>query len=480
VEPALKSRINDEWLGDFVAGVEPTVDGTLYADIRRLPPGHSCVVTADDIRLWAYYRLEERAPVTPRDRSSQFIDLMKAAIECRIAGPAPVCAMLSGGLDSSSIASLAAPMLRRRGEALTTISLVYPDTPEHDERPYIDAVVKTGNIEPIFLDSGRLAPFADFGDLLHEQDGPFIAPNLAASRRIHHAAAARGFRVILDGHGGDETIAHGGRWLADLAYRGRWIKLWRELSRYGAIEGFSPRMAFLGFVRRRGPHRKLARKALGFARRLRGQPAAGRPRAFATVAPGLAQRARMAERHPVVSTDPSVFGREERRDHYETLVSPLQSYALEILDHTAAAAGVEVRFPLLDKRLIEFCLSLPAGERMGDGYTRQILRRSLSGVLPEAIRTRSGKLNFTPHIVRGLLDHHRALIDRLLSDEDKLGSLVNLPPLRLAWDRIQATPAAPDGYDVQAVWRAATLGQWLHGDAAPRPADDGSPCPIQS
>jgi asparagine synthase (glutamine-hydrolysing) len=459
--PALRERLDDEWLGDFVIGLAPAEETTLYSEIRRLAPGHICIVTPAKSEISAYFRLEERAATPKCDRSAEFVEHLRTAIQCRTAGPAPVCAMLSGGLDSSSIVSLASPMLEKRGDRLTTFSLVYPDTPEHDERRYIDEMIKASNVDPIFIDSGKLEPLAHFKDLLDEQDGPFLAPNLAASRQIHRAASSRGFGVILDGHGGDETIAHGGGLLNDLAYSGRWPTLWRELEQYGPIEGVTPARVFFSILLRKGPHRKLAHKARDVIRRVRRGPGAGAPRHLAAARPELAKRARLLERHPDLPTPTSVFGREERYDHHTSITSNFQSYGLEILDHNAAGAGVEVRFPFLDKRLIEFCLSLPAGERMGGGFTRRILRQSLSGVLPRAIRDRPDKLDFTPHIVAGMVSRHGALIEDLLADDCNLGRFVNLPVVRLAWERIRGAVASANGFDVQLVWRVATLGIWL-------------------
>ena len=460
-KPALRDRLNDEWLGDYIINQPPGEEATLYSDIQRLPPGHICVATPDKTTLFAYYRLEERPAIPRSDWPAELVHHLKTAIECRLSSPTPVCAMLSGGLDSSSIVSLAAPMVCTDGGRLTTISLVYPATPEHDERRFIDEVVKIGNVEPVFLDSSNFMPFQQFADVLDEQDGPFLAPNLAASRQLHHAASSRGFGVILDGHGGDEIISSGMGLLNDLAYSGRWVTLWSELAQLAANQDVAPAPVFLDMLWRKGPHRKFAHKTRDFLRLFPGRRKSTVLRHLDAVAPRFATRAGLPNRHPTLTTPLSSMGREERHHHYSDVSSRIQSYALEILDHNSAGAGVETRFPFFDKRLVEFCLSLPAGERMGGGFTRRVLRQSLHDVLPKAIRERHDKLNFIPHIVRGMVEHHSALIESLLVDERNLGTFVNLPVVRLAWARIRAAKTSANGYDVQLVWRVVSLGIWL-------------------
>ena len=136
--------------------------------------------------------------------------------------------------------------------------------------------------------------------------------------------------------------------------------------------------------------------------------------------------------------------------------------SFEVLDKLTAAAGIEGRYPFWDKRLLEFCLSLPSREKLDGGWSRLILRRAMEGVLPPAVQWRTDKLNFGPHIVRGMLAYHRALIDRILSqDAEGIGEYVDLPEVTAAYRRIIERKEAVDGFDVQAVWKAVVLATWL-------------------
>ena len=152
----------------------------------------------------------------------------------------------------------------------------------------------------------------------------------------------------------------------------------------------------------------------------------------------------------------------EGEQHLNALSAPLQPYALEVLDKVAAASGVEVRFPFWDKRLVEFCLALPADAKLSGGWTRLILRRAMEGILPDAIQWRRDKFDFNPHVIRGMLRHHRSMLDDvLLKDAENIGEYVDLHAVTDAYYRVLNEAESTNGPDFQAVWRTAVLALWL-------------------
>lgn len=467
IAPDLRKGLNEAWIGLFVGGFPPPATETLYLSIRRLAPAHFAVVIDSEVVLQRYYTLPRHTELSdaPSGQAARLAEILDAAVACRMVGRAPVAALLSGGLDSSSIVALAASRRQQAGQdPLDTFSMVYPDTPEHDERLFIDQVIAAAYASPHYLESGEVAPFLDFGKLLNSQGGPFLGPNLAASGRIHAFAGAAGAKIILDGHGGDETISYGGGRIPDLAFRWRWLTLWRELRALCAVEGLPFFRTYIRVLVRKGPHRRLRRRIGDWKRQILRRPPPT-PEALRFVNAELAKRAALASLAPATLADPRHFGNEAQESHFDTVQSDFQSYAFELLDRAAAHAGIELRFPLWDQRVVEFCTSLPSHEKMRNGFTRSILRRAMSGKLPEPVRWRADKLDFVPHIARGMLDHHVPLIDELLVHKPgQIAQYVNLEVLQASWQRIRDRSRPPHGADVQAVWRAAALALWLRGE----------------
>jgi asparagine synthase (glutamine-hydrolysing) len=147
-------------------------------------------------------------------------------------------------------------------------------------------------------------------------------------------------------------------------------------------------------------------------------------------------------------------------NHYEAISSPLQSHAFEILDRLAAAAGVEARYPFWDKRLVEFSLSLPPEEFCDLGWGRLILRRAMEGVLPDAVRWRRDKFDFTPKIAAGMVAHDADVVDSSLRDGTLTG-FADAALARAAFARIRPAPLQANGRDVHQVWQSVVLACWL-------------------
>jgi asparagine synthase (glutamine-hydrolysing) len=455
----IKRDIRDVAIADFLASVAPAEDSTSYSAVWRLPPGHSCILSADDLVLSAYWKLPPPEIIAREDAPGEFRRLLSQAIAARLRG-GPVGAMLSGGLDSSSITCLAAALPPHSSSKmpLPTFSMVFDATPELNERNYIETVLAQGKFAPCFIPSDDVPPFALLESILAEQHDLFLAPNLACSRRVYHAAHAAGVRVLLDGHGGDEVAPVGVGRLVELAEAGRWFTLWRQLGEGVLSPGEKRLPSFLIFVKHYSFLRRLRRIPL--TRRFFSPPA-GDP-ALSFLNPDFAARTRVSERvRAKVARAPNA-NMIELHHHYNILTGRLQSYVFEILDRTAAAAGVEARYPFWDKRLVEFCLSLDPVEKLNKGWGRLILRRALQGILPREVQWRSGKFNFLPHLATAMIRNHAKLIEEVLADkEGQLDSYVNLPALRDAYSRLTDNPKQPNGYEVQSLWRAVILAYWL-------------------
>ena len=451
-------EINAKAVVEFLAGFAPALPNTAFHRIFRLPPGSSCNV--DDTGVVSVRRYYELAPsaVSGRDPSEQFRAIFTEAVGCRLVGDAKVAAMLSGGLDSSSIVAVAAPMWRSlSGENLPTISRVYDETPEWNERSYIEQVGEGRPTTPVFLDSDEADPFLEVDKAITEQDGPFLAPALTLGRSVYRYAADHGLGVLLDGHGGDEVVSHGAGRLAELAMDMHWLELWRQCQALPEIYG-EPRRVFIGAL---SNHRG-ARAILNSVHRLRRGLEPTLPASWARLKFVNPDFLRASKFDPASLPKVGLRGRREQASHLHIVNDDLQAYALESLHHNADALGVEVRYPFWDKRLVEFCVGVEGLHKLDGGWSRLILRRAMEGVLPPSVQWRRDKLDFTPHLVRGLLKHSRLVLDTVIEgNAGNVGDYVNLTELGNAYERVLALREEASGYDVHAIVRAVVLARWL-------------------
>jgi asparagine synthetase B (glutamine-hydrolysing) len=147
-----------------------------------------------------------------------------------------------------------------------------------------------------------------------------------------------------------------------------------------------------------------------------------------------------------------------RLEHYKQLTSPFLRYATEAVDATGAALGVEPRHPFLDRRLVEFCLALPAGHKLWRGWGRAILRRAMEGTLVDEVRWRVGKTRLGPQFDRAFRGDLALVADVIERDPGPLADFADMVEVRRAFRSYVAAGGKRDGV---VVWSAATLGLWL-------------------
>ncbi|RAZ91266.1 lasso peptide isopeptide bond-forming cyclase [Mesorhizobium hawassense] len=460
-------RLSEHQISGFLAGLPDDPQATPYAEIFRLPARHGMMVADRKVTLRRYWQIEPSQRPLRRDAAEEFRHLFAQSVENRMRGTSAVGAMLSGGLDSSSIACLAGlRAAAKRNPKLKTFSLVFDKGSSMDEKPFIDAVLDDNPLAATLIAVGNYAPFAEFERILEEQEGTFLAPGLSLTRDLYRTAGAKGVKVLLDGHGGDEVVSQGHGHLHELANAGRWLELWRELHSAANTYGEGMLSLYFKFLTIYGPAWRIARMramARGLVGRMRRGPAPVRRAAWAAlVNPDLARRTDLAERFHRSGSMPTAVSASEALTHRWLLSTGLVPHAFEVLDKAAANFGVEPRYPFWDKPLVEFCLSLPGEEKLKDGFGRHVLRRAMQGVLPPAVQWRRDKIDFTPNLIKGMLGNHRELLDRLLiSESARIAPYVNLPEVNAVYDRILRQPEQATLPDVQHVWRSVSLSLWL-------------------
>jgi asparagine synthase (glutamine-hydrolysing) len=446
--PALARRLDALRVAQYLARDFGDAERTFFRGVSRLAPGHLLVAERGSLhgrRYFAFERSEELRLSGSGAYAERFRELFLAAVKDRARSHLGVGCLLSGGLDSSGV--LGALRHLDPGRDVPCFSARFRSLPAVDEGPYLDLLAEKGGLVRHELDADQMGPLDDYEQVVDELDEPFHAPNLFIYRQLARLARSRGVSVLIDGLDGDTVVEHGVYFLAELLRRGRLRTLGRELSALHRRTGL--------------PYRRLVGSwALG--------PFAERARAHATrlglrrppfLARGFAEESGYT-RHAKEAADaeldvPIAF----RALHHRAVTAPIVPFYLEVHDKAAAAAGVDHRHPFFDRRLIEFCLSLPAEQRLHDGWDRVIERRAFEGLAPDAIRARQSKSVWTENFQTQLFTRHGALIDSVVSAPDSpLEAFCDLKALRKARYRL-AVGARPE--KVHDLWCAVTLGLWL-------------------
>jgi len=444
----------------------PDREATFYEDIVRLAPGNVLSLQGELATARRYYTLPfppERKLKDNREYGQAFRELLVDATRVRLRTRVPTGFLLSGGLDSSSLVGIAehTGLLASQGP-LRTFSATFPDYPEIDERDYIALVhahpgvdgslARDGSrFDARFVRVDRTSPLETLGDTIARHGEPFYSPNFFVDTLLLDEAQRSGVRLILDGLDGDTTVGHGWEYMAELLRDGRVRHLSRLVRELSENTGRSSGRIFWDHAAA-----PLLAGCASWARR------GGPVRRPALMSPALAARVgweeRALRRRPPV---PAAFT-SYREQHWRKVGGALLPMSIGIAGHLSSARGMGRRHPYLDRRLVEFCLALPAEQRLARGVDRIIQRRAVEGFTPEEIRTRLTKSVWLRNLVDRMQRDERTWIGSWLTKtraDTPIAEFIDLTALQ-ARCRL-ALEGRADEHTIAELWVACALELWF-------------------
>lgn len=414
-------------------------EATGYRDITWLAAGHVLTIGGDGaMRMVRGWRPEPSSVGTwrgsPQDAAAILRDLICEAVKARIPEHGTVAAHLSGGLDSSAVSVLAARRLRETGRRLTTYAfLAAPGvSPRSDvDRRMIESVLaQENNIDLHITSLAGTDPLA-----IIDTDLPGVDFELANHANTYAAAAAAGANLFLTGAGGDEgATLNSGQLHRELLRVGLWRTLLTDLRARARHE----RLSLWHVVYPRLVRPFLPDWICALEERLRRLDTPDRRQALGLLAPQW--RAAFADFVPARLPQPSK--RPEGR--IAMLTRGFLASRNTIWAVMGARYGLTTAHPLLDRRIVDFALSLPLERQVRDGHSRQPFRDAMAGILPDSLRLARGKGDGLPLVVDMLCAAKPGLLAASARYRDAAAALLDMNAVAGV---LTALPESPDLVD---------------------------------
>ena len=451
--PAVPRRMNEGKVAEYLAGVWHDLEETFFDGVQSCPPAQWITVLPQTLVQGRYWDVDLAARIRYRrdaEYAKHFRSLANAAVQDRLRTIGPVGISLSGGLDSTTVAALAAPLLPQSAAhqtKLRSFSYVFDEFAECDERAFIDPVAQRYELETHYIPSDHRWTLRDVENWPESPDAPIGDAYVLLFLSVLQAARDSGCRLLLNGHFGDALFAGGRYWAADQMRDLRLGALAKSMTRAGHRHQWRRDLGVLGLW-------QLMPEALRSAYRRR-QPRAIEE-AYPGIHPDLVRRAGLAARLDPNRARPAKVA-PDRWQRYRSLLSNGWAHGISLVREFTHRNGLEIAMPLWDRRLLEFVLAVPADQLGRPQQTRWVLRAAMTGLLPEAVRLRPGKTTFHPLFVVGLLRRERTTVERLLADPQ----IVRCGWVRPEW--LQSELAAGENWSRNgyALWQALSLEMWL-------------------
>ncbi len=427
------SRVKPEVDENYIAGyftLLPQSSESPFKNINLVPPAHAVIIKDRDVQARRFWGLDPDYEIRYRsdaEYEEHFRHLFTEAVRCSLRSDRPVWSDLSGGLDSSSIVCMADQLIKAgdsEAPQLQTISCIRDESVSSNELKFVRYV------EERIGKQGYHLRESEFPVLSAEATEVSSIPNVldifaSHHKQINNVMAANDARVRLCGSGGDQifnSVPSPSGGLADCLVRGKFVQLHTDLCTWSrdrnkpylkllwedAVEPFlSPKLQLL--------FKRVLNKRFSYL-----------------YDPGFVKRTHIKERM-LSPTDPFGFRLPSSRKQSVNFLTAVRSisagYARALLQ------GIELRFPILHRPLVEFMQAIPRDQRMRPGEKRSLQRRALKDLLPPEVLNRKGKGNPSEAVFRSLTREYARLYPMLSDSYVARYGYVNQQALTRALER---------------------------------------------
>jgi asparagine synthase (glutamine-hydrolysing) len=467
---AIPSRLDEGRVADYLI---PELEGinktcTFFEQVNRLPPAHCGTFKNNSLTIRRYWSPDVHRELrlsSDNDYVDALQEVLSKAVIDRLRCNGQAASMLSGGVDSSTVVGIARDYLKRSGcPEFRTFSAV-SDTPGSLETKFISQVVEQGDVQAVLIgteqmESQRLRLEQVFSRLEDPFDGFMVMQMM-----LNLTASENGNCVLLDGVDGDIVASLSQYYPAWLLNQRDWRLAFREtneswrnfrLAQEPRYRTFWEMLVFfvISGINRTGPYRRYAgwRTAHRLNRSLLSE-------SFAKRALVLARQLEFQE-HCKYNLPAGL-----RASHAVRLDSAYMTAGIERYGRVAAVCGVENRSPLLDKRVVEFCLAMPWQQKVRNGWSKYALRELAKRVVPSTVALRNDYDHLGWNFTRKMMALRKPEFQRVFNgSENPLSGYLR----RAKYEALKEEVCLPCTTDGSAdLWRAVNLGIWLEQLAQP-------------
>lgn len=415
---------------------------TYFNDILALPASHNLEWKDGKLRIWQYAEVDTTVDSTRsfQDNVDEFRHLFVDSIRITSRRDVPMGVCLSGGLDSTSIASVLASSTDEH--EVRAFTAYYTGTGDVDERPYIKHLLdRYSQVQPQEISPTDADVAQALDTIVGLMDAPMPSSSYISQYFVMGLAAKHGVKVVLDGQGSDEML--GGymhslyRVIAGHITMGNYARAYSELQAHAARQGYAT-------------SKKLTVLAKSILAASRGEQSLYEAE-FKHTYPWLMRQPSSA--FPLRLSAPN----SSRLNNF--LHNLLRVTLLPTLLHTedinSMAFSIESRVPFLDHRLVDLSFRMPTEHKVLGGETKRVLRAAMRGIVPDQILDRKDKTGFiTPGHIKWLRGELAYTLDGSWSILDSFIDVRKVEELIKAYRR-------GDTRNALFVWRIAMLRLFL-------------------
>ena len=390
----LSNELNEDRLLEYIIFSMQLEEETFFKKIKKLKRGMKLTIINGNLSTIPYFNLEKPKELilkTDQEYVEAFNEIFTKVVNDNIDSDQPTSIALSGGLDSSSIISVAAQNKQNKIIASTFkfIGLSNEDAKKTDESNYQEEVYKKyPNLEKNIVQINNQNPIKYLDDNLQNYEEPIVAVNMYLMDSILESLQNKNTKVHLEGFDGDSVISHGYERLYRL---GKYLKIFKLFKEAKALREKSGKNFTYASTLKEYVLKPLLRSS-----NLKSHQNTLLQEKLKRVRKGMVQDAWIENKLNKMSSLNLSEQSDTNNFHLTTLQHPIWEDAICSMNKAGKLRSIDIRNPFFDIRLIHFCLSLPDSQKLKNGRNRYILRNSMQNIVPEKIVQRLSKTDISP------------------------------------------------------------------------------------
>ncbi len=393
---------------------------TPFARIGQLPAAHNLVLTRDGDSLDRYWRYDDQSETYDyANPAATFHELFSSAVDLRLRGDVPAALLLSGGLDSSTVAAVGSRRAPGELRAFTARFSGFQD----DESHFASVAASHAGVRLDFVDYRAESFLTDLQEVTWHMDAPVTKGQMLA-RWFLIEEASRHATILLEGQGADEFLG---------GYPDRYFFAYlRSEIRQGGWSDWLSRVLRVVSASVTSDNRSVVLETM------RNSMRPGQKPGIELLSGDLLALSSDGSRDDTV--DDTLFDDSLTQALYRDHSRLILPHLLHFGDAISMAHGAESRLPFLDHRLVEFVFGLGYLDKISGSKSKVVLREAFSNELPEPILARRKKVGFATPLETWLGSHfHREIKPLLLSTRLRDRQLFNEPGLLALIAEFEAT-----------------------------------------
>lgn len=374
--------IDKEFIAEHIDGIKGNIYSTTYQDIKHIPPGFAISITKDSFQEWCYWQPGEANEIRYKN-DSDYVEaaneLLDTVLQGYINTGLAISLQMGGGMNSSLLAS---SLTRLQKHSLTAVSYILPEGYSgdlKDEREYTDALKGYLNLDLHYVNEPNFPdPFdEDIERKMMQQDSPIVNPVGSDHYHVYGKMKQLGIQLCMT-TGFKSLDWSGGELLPELMIQGRYLKAWNVAQKSN--------QSFL----RRGIVPVLPSFVMENYHSFKGK----KGKTYLT--------------HLEILKEFNIISKEKLNRHYflgkypsySKINDQLRYIRMRLYGGKKYISAQEYRYnfamvnPMMDRRLIDFSLSIPREQHCLNGEPRSLLKRMLEGKVPAQIYEKPMKMSY--------------------------------------------------------------------------------------